>query len=94
MLLLGSTGVGKVRSAMRSRGTAYSADNAITSISVGIERRCSREDLSLAYSSKELDFIHGVLERGSCSKRTFSACRKISVCSWTGRDLLRMICLF
>jgi len=65
MLLFGPTGVGK-----SPLGNAI-AQNGLFGrrchhLDFGEELRgaVSREDLSPAYSSKELDFIHGVLERG------------------------------
>jgi adenylate kinase family enzyme len=65
MLLLGPTGVGK-----SPLGDAI-AQNGLFGrrchhLDFGSELRgsVSREDLSSAYSTKELDFIHGVLERG------------------------------
>ncbi len=65
MLLLGPTGVGKsplgdaiARNGLFGRRCHH--------LDFGSELRGAvlREDLSSAYSSKELDFIHGVLERG------------------------------
>ena len=65
MLLLGPTGVGK-----SPLGDAISQNSLFGRrchhLDFGLELRgaVSREDLSSAYSRKELDFIHGVLERG------------------------------
>ena len=65
MLLLGPTGVGKsplgdaiARNGLFNRRCHH--------LDFGSELRgaVSRDDLSSHYSSKELDFIHGVLERG------------------------------
>jgi adenylate kinase len=65
MLLLGPTGIGKsplgdaiARNGLFGRRCHH--------LDFGSELRgaVSRQDLSSAYSSKELDFIHGVLERG------------------------------
>lgn len=65
MLLLGPTGVGKsplgdaiARNGLFGRRCHH--------LDFGSELRdaVSREDLSSHYSSKEIDFIHGVLERG------------------------------
>ncbi len=65
MLLLGPTGVGK--SPLGDAISRYSLfGRRCHHLDFGSELRnaVSREDLSSNYSPKELDFIHGVLERG------------------------------
>jgi adenylate kinase len=94
-LLIGPTGVGKspLGDAIAQNGlfkrTCHHFD-----FGSELRRAVSREELSSAYSSKELDFIHGVLDRGlllenehfPLAEKIFSLFLERS--GFTSRDLL------